>query len=241
MISIFGLVLTNWEFNLVIIGHLFYALVAGGLVGLERSASGRAAGFRTYALVCISSTMLMVVNAFPAIWYGHSGVAPQGTIDPTRVVQGLMTGIGFLGAGVIFKDGVNVRGLTTAASIWAVAAIGVLIGLSFYLAAAMSTLLVILVLSVFRRVESRIAKTSYGYFNVRTRNPSSVTEEDVLAIMTAQGYEIVGSSYKLGDEGRYLEFQLVTATRTPERVGGLAKILASTPGVIEFKLSPSRD
>jgi putative Mg2+ transporter-C (MgtC) family protein len=241
VISVFGLVLSNWEFNLVIIGHLFYALVAGGLVGMERSANGRAAGFRTYALVCISSTMLMVVNAFPAIWYGHQAVTTQPLIDPTRVVQGLMTGIGFLGAGVIFRDGVNVRGLTTAASIWAVAAIGILIGLSFYLAAAMSTILVIGILSVFRRVESRLPKTSYGYFNVRARVPSELTESAIRALMVEHGYTVVGASYKMGDEGRYIEYQLVTSTRTPERCGELAQVLAKTAGVIEFKLSPSRD
>lgn len=242
MISVFGVVLSNWEFNLIIVGHLLFAMVAGGLVGMERSVNGRAAGFRTYSLVCLSSTMLMVVNAFPAIWYGNAGIGPvPGIIDPTRVVQGLMTGIGFLGAGVIFRDGFQVRGLTTAASIWAVAAIGILIGLSFYLAALVSTVMVIGILSVFRRIEDRMPKTMFGYFDIRTRSTSGMTEEGLTELLGELGYAVVSRSYALGDDGHYLEYQMVTSCKSPGRTGELAKRLAVTPGVTEFKLSPSKD
>lgn len=241
MINIFGFVLTNWEFNLIIVGHLLYAIVAGGLIGLERSASGRAAGFRTYALVCLSSTMLMVINAFPAIWYGQPGsttVPP--IIDPTRVVQGLMTGIGFLGAGVIVRDGFNVRGLTTAASIWAVAAIGVLIGLSFYLAAGVSTALVIGVLSVFRKVETILPKACYGYFKIKTNAGASCTEADVVKVLTQNGYKTVSCDYKM-DSSRNIEYHLVTVSKAGTDLGALTRALSVTPDILEFKLSASRE
>ena len=93
--------------ELVIIGRLTGALVIGAMIGFERSFHGRPAGFRTHALVCLASALLMLVTI---------------RADPTRMAQGIMTGIGFLGAGVIFKEGLTVRGLTTAASIWILSA-----------------------------------------------------------------------------------------------------------------------
>ena len=97
--------------------HLTGALVAGGLIGLERSFHGRPAGFRTHTLVCLTSSLLMLVALYQWKWLSN---VPLDTVkmDPTRMAQGIMTGIGFLGAGVIFKEGFTVRGLTTAASIW---------------------------------------------------------------------------------------------------------------------------
>jgi MgtC family len=108
--------------------HLLAAAVAGGCIGLERSFHGRPAGFRTHTLVCVASSLLMLVTLYQ--WQWLPGV-PLETIrtDPTRMAQGIMTGIGFLGAGVIFKEGLSVRGLTTAASIWTTAAIGILMGI----------------------------------------------------------------------------------------------------------------
>src|SRR3954463_16631925 len=88
--------------------RLLVALLFGGAIGLERSYHGRPAGFRTHALVCLSTSLLMLVSAFEEAWF--SGAAPgRTTLDPTRMAQGIMTGIGFLGAGAIIKDGLTVR------------------------------------------------------------------------------------------------------------------------------------
>ena len=110
--------------------NLAAAWIAGAVIGLERSFHGRPAGFRTHALVCLSSALLMIVMNYQADWLGPVAIDTIRT-DPTRMAQGIMTGIGFLGAGVIFKDGLTVRGLTTAASIWTTAAIGILFGVGF--------------------------------------------------------------------------------------------------------------
>src|SRR5262245_10348885 len=103
--------------ELVILGGLAGAILIGALIGLERTFHGRPAGFRTHALVCLASALLMCVTVYQMHWMTE---VPIDTIraDPTRMAQGIMTGIGFLGAGVIFKEGLTVRGLTTAASIW---------------------------------------------------------------------------------------------------------------------------
>src|SRR5256885_11407418 len=122
----------------VIVGRIFGALVIGSLIGLERSFHGRPAGFRTHALVSIASTLLMLATVYQGEWMT---AVTQETIrtDPTRMAQGIMTGIGFLGAGVIFKEGLTGRGLPTAAPIWITAAIGILGGIGFWLAAIVGT------------------------------------------------------------------------------------------------------
>jgi putative Mg2+ transporter-C (MgtC) family protein len=101
--------------------RLAAAIAAGGIIGLERTYRGRAAGFRTHALVCVASTLLMLVTVYESHWFSPQAAA-RVVVDPTRMAQGIMTGIGFLGAGVIVKEGLTVRGLTTAASIWVTAA-----------------------------------------------------------------------------------------------------------------------
>lgn len=97
-------------------------------------------------------------------------------VDPTRMAQGIMTGIGFLGAGVIVKEGLSVRGLTTAASIWVTAAIGILTGIGFYFAAGIGAVLTLGTLSVFRWIESKIPTEFYANFSVRFARESSVIE-----------------------------------------------------------------
>ena len=121
---------------LQILLRLLAALAAGGIIGLERSFRGRAAGFRTHALVCIASSLLMLITVYEEQWFSALS-STRVVIDPTRMAQGIMTGIGFLGAGVIVKEGLTVRGLTTAASIWVTAAIGILTGIGFYYAAGL--------------------------------------------------------------------------------------------------------
>lgn len=104
------------EEHLVIVARLVVAALVGSLIGFERTFHGRPAGFRTHSLVCVSSALLMLVTVQQNQWM--TGLPPDAIrTDPTRMAQGIMTGIGFLGAGVIFREGLTVRGLTTAASI----------------------------------------------------------------------------------------------------------------------------
>jgi len=98
------------EARLDILLHLAAALVAGGAIGIERSLHGRGAGFRTHALVGLASSLLMLLTVYQQEWFPAEGDSVR--LDPQRMAQGIMTGIGFLGAGVIFKEGTNVRGLT---------------------------------------------------------------------------------------------------------------------------------
>src|SRR5689334_12949391 len=135
--------------------RLVVALVLGGALGLERSYHGRPAGFRTHALVGLASGALMLVSVYESEWFQPPGLI-RAAIDPTRMAQGIMTGIGFLGAGVIMREGGTVRGLTTAASIWITAGIGILAGTGLYIPATLTTTIALGALSGFRWIERHI-------------------------------------------------------------------------------------
>src|SRR5437762_11118929 len=141
----------------IVVFRIAVALLVGGLIGLERSFHGRPAGFRTHSLVCIASALLILVTVYQNEWMTQVALDAIRT-DPTRMAQGIMTGIGFLGAGVIFKEGLTVRGLTTAASIWVTAAIGILVGIGFWFAAIVGAVAVLVVLALFRFIERRLPR-----------------------------------------------------------------------------------
>ncbi|HHV93322.1 MAG TPA: MgtC/SapB family protein [Firmicutes bacterium] len=128
---------TKWE----IILRLVLAVAAGGLIGLEREIHGRAAGFRTQILVCLGSTLVMLISI-----YGFETAGVSTAPDPARLAAQVVSGIGFLGAGTILREGASIKGLTTAASLWVVAGIGLALGAGFYLGAVVATILAVLTL-----------------------------------------------------------------------------------------------
>jgi putative Mg2+ transporter-C (MgtC) family protein len=133
-------------YSLDILTKLIVSLVLGGMVGFERESSGRPAGLRTHLLVCLGSTLITIVsiNGFPY------------TADPARVAAQIVSGVGFLGAGTIMKEGINVKGLTTAASLWVVAAIGLAVGTGHYFAAVITTLFVMIALTFVRQMNINV-------------------------------------------------------------------------------------
>src|SRR5690242_17936316 len=164
--------------ELVIIARVILAIVLGGLIGTERTLHGRAAGFRTHALVCLASAILMMAAVYQGRWMSTNVVGAV-TIDPTRTGQGIMTGIGFLGAGVIFKEGLTVRGLTTAASIWITAAIGIQVGIGFYFVAVLGAAATLAVLALFLAVERRMPAEIYMYHEVCFSGDAVPSEDEL--------------------------------------------------------------
>jgi len=133
--------------------RIVLALVLGGLIGIEREIREHAAGFRTHILVAVGAAVFTLASAYGAL----------GTdFDPNRISAQVVTGIGFLGAGAIVRYGVTVRGLTTAASLWAVAAVGLTAGQGFYSAAAVTTAIVIASLSLLSLIEKRLLYRRVG-------------------------------------------------------------------------------
>jgi putative Mg2+ transporter-C (MgtC) family protein len=224
------------EENLSMVLRLLTAVAAGGLIGFERSFRGRPAGFRTHTIVCLASAALMLVTVYQDRWL-TSALPDSINMDPTRMAQGIMTGIGFLGAGVIFKEGISVRGLTTAASIWITSAVGILIGIGFYFPAAMTVVVVLFVLSVFRWIEVRIPTQNYGRLELVYAKDKVMDEAVLRAHLAAQGFTVVGLDYRLMDQGERFSYRMMIQTTDPKNFSRLTRRLLDNGGVLEFRLS----
>ena len=218
--------------------RIVVALVAGALIGYERSYRGRPAGFRTHALVCMASSMLMLVTVYEAHWVRSIGEA---RLDPTRMAQGIMTGIGFLGAGVIMQEGFSVRGLTTAASIWITAAIGILAGIGFYFPMALSVVLALGVLSAFRWIEARMPTQAYYHFDVRFARSAEVSEPHIRALVQDHGFSLANFSYRLDRDGSVRRYSMTIASADRSAAGRLAVRLEKESSIQEFRIAPTGD
>lgn len=152
-------------YSIEIMLRLLLAGLLGGVVGYEREHTNRPAGFRTHILVCIGSALVMVTSEFIFDKYGA-----YANVDPARLGAQVISGIGFLGAGTIIRDGFNVKGLTTAASLWAVSAVGIAAGIGFYGGAVAATLLIFLTLITLKKAEQ--------HFSKRNRYRTLIVESD---------------------------------------------------------------
>jgi len=225
---------------LVMALRIIGAVLIGAVIGMERSYRGRPAGFRTHALVCMASALLMLVTVYQSEWMTE--LAPDAIrTDPTRMAQGIMTGIGFLGAGVIFKEGLSVRGLTTAASIWITAAIGVLVGIGFWFPALVGTASVLIVLSAFRLIESRMPSEFYAHFHVRFKRGDAVPEAELRQLLSKLGFTVANVHSRLIDDGTLLEYRMIIKNRDRASAQALSDELLGISRVVEFRISPTGD
>jgi putative Mg2+ transporter-C (MgtC) family protein len=152
-----------------------------------------------------------------------------------------MTGIGFLGAGVIMQEGFSVRGLTTAASIWITAAIGILTGIGFYFAAFIGTLLALGTLSAFRWIEARLPTETYAIFMVRFRRDATMDEVKLRELVQSTGFSAYNPTYRLhGDVGQF-EYRMVLRTMDATNARTLSEKLRADPSVLEFRIAPTGD
>ncbi len=216
------------------------AWLAGGLIGLERSYHGRPAGFRTHTLVCVAAALLMLATVHQQEWV--AGISPGSiTTDPTRMAQGIMTGIGFIGAGVIFQEGLSLHGLTTAASIFMTAALGILFGVGYYAPAALATAITLVVLALFRLLERRIPTQTVLKHGIRFARHAVLPEGDVRELLRKHGFVVTKMSYALSQDGDAFEYDMLVGTMSPANIGRLAAALCERRDVIEFHLSPMGD
>src|SRR5829696_6214049 len=207
--------------DLVIIGRVAGALAFGAMIGFERTFHGRPAGFRTHSLVCIASSILMIVTVYQSQWMTmleHDAIRT----DPTRMAQGIMTGIGFLGAGVIFKEGLTVRGLTTAASIWVTAAIGILVGIGFWFAAIVGATATLIVLALFRMIEARFPSEFYAHHMLRFPRERVIAEDDLRDLVRVHGFTVANLSSRLIEGGQQFEYRMTIKSRDRRNAERLA-------------------
>jgi putative Mg2+ transporter-C (MgtC) family protein len=223
--------MNEWD----VVARTLAALVAGGAIGLERSYHGRAAGLRTYALVCFGSALLVAAAQYELFARADAG---DGV---TRVIQGIVTGIGFLGAGVIVKEGFTVRGLTTAASVWVVSAIGVVLGAGSYWTGLEAAAVTLVALALLRRVEDRFPSQRYVHLEVGFDRSSAMSEDRFRELVRAHGFALTELAYQLHREPPLLEYRTVIWSSSSGGVRALEQSLLAEPSVVRFRLAPSRD
>ena len=186
-----------------IVAHMAGALLLGWVVGYERYFNGRASGSQVYCLVCATSCAVTLLAGYPSLWYWGSAHEAEGG-DPTRVINSILTGIGFLGAGIIVQTGVNVRGLTTAASIWGSSAIGILVGVGFYVPAIGLTALFVIIMTVVPRIERLLPSRAVMAGTVRFRDGYTPHPEVIHRYLTERGMSIPPDSITIiNNQGRF--------------------------------------
>lgn len=229
--------------NVVVFLNLLGALMLGLVVGYERSYHGRAAGMRTYGLVCMASAALTVIAGYPAAWFGGQ-VDTFIAGDPTRIIQGIVTGIGFLGAGVIMRDGFNISGLTTAASIWACSVIGIMVGVGFYASAILLTLLSATCMMWVSKLESWLPSHPAISVALEFQKDFVPQESTLRDVVYTHGYEIATGSFAIRSIGDKLEWRFVAIALSKNSgvpMNELASGISTLAGVEDFSLSHARN
>ena len=221
-----------------LIWALLGSLVGGGLIGLERELRGRPAGFRTHILVSLASTLLMIAAARQADW--DLALIPDENVvtDPTRMAHGILTGVGFLCAGVIFRQGFSIHGLTTAASLWITSAIGILFGVGMVELGAAAAVGVLAVLTGLRWLDGRLPSQGTADLRVRYLRNQALKEAELRSLLTEFDLRTRGVGHCLIEEGRVLEHCTRISARGTLHVDRLAQRLLGMPQVLEFEISP---
>ncbi len=235
---------TEVHANLAMFLTLAGALVLGLAVGYERTFHGRAIGMRTYGLVCMSSAALTTFVGYPALWYGGIHAGAVASVDPTRVVQGIVTGIGFLGAGVIMKDGLNIRGLTTAASIWSASVIGVLVGVGFYGAAILLAALSILCMLWVHKLELWLPAHQALAVIVQFKPGVAPHEHEFREAVRRYGYEMAEGSLAIHAQRGAAEWHFIATAHDKRKrtsMTELAHVMGANDLVDSFQLSHCRN
>ena len=228
--------------NELILLDILGAMGLGLVLGFERNFHGHAAGMRTYALVCGAAAGLTAIGGFTGLWYGGPTVT-QGHVqaEATHIVQGIVTGLGFLGGGVILRDGVTVRGLSTAASIWTAAAIGVVVGVGMYGAALVATLASVVLMSGFKRLEMRLPHRRQIKAAIKLDAPTSLPPDRLPRFMEDFGYILLELAVASSEADKHFSYDLVLQADASHNFNDLVDALGNMPGVAAFSLSPMRD
>jgi putative Mg2+ transporter-C (MgtC) family protein len=199
-----------------------FAALCGGVIGIERERRGKPAGFRTNILICLGSTLYMLVGELL-----QETQKPPG-LDPTRIAAQVVTGIGFIGAGTILHARGAVTGLTSAATIWVVAGIGLLIGAGFPALGVVATLLVLVILELLRRLEPRIlGRCHFRTLDLAFDDPQGRTRAELALVLGEQDPAVCG--YAFADDGG-VHLRLTYCETHPAHHRFVAEVL-EVPGV----------
>ena len=222
----------EWE----LIFRLILATVLGGIVGIERGSGDRPAGFRTHILVCAGSALLMLISMYGFDDY-NEGIGVAKTRDSARIAAQVVSGIGFLGAGTIMHEGVTVRGLTTAASLWMIAAIGLATGAGMYVLSIVSTIIMMITLVTFHSWEKRFAgssKNARKFIRVVANNePGIIT--CITSYLTENGIAVKTLNVKNNSRKNEIVLELYLKVSKENDCGDIIRGMQSIAGIISLE------
>lgn len=224
----------NWD----LVWPVLAAMTAGGLIGVERTYHGHPAGFRTHILVCLTSCLLMLAAMHQATWDFVALPDQTVVIDPTRMAHGLLTGIGFLCAGVIFREGFSVKGLTTAASLWVTSAIGVLFGVGMLDLALIGSVATLGVLAALRLLDARLPQIGVMDLHLRWTRGAAPDEVGVRALLAGSALKCVQIGHVLSPDGRLHEHHIKARGQLPLDIDSLVHRLSNNPDLAGFSVVP---
>jgi putative Mg2+ transporter-C (MgtC) family protein len=203
--------------------RLLLGTLIGGIIGYERQIHGRPAGLRTHILVCTASVLLMIVSEY--FYYPGSTDSTPVSIDPGRIAAGAITGVGFIGAGVVLKTGLTIQGLTTAASIWVISAIGLALGAGLYTAGLVTSLITIATLTTLRIAERKMSKLSSRFLTVTV--DETAREEDIVSLISKTGLKIDNTDYESFPDAQKTVFHFTVTLYREESIRSLFAELSS--------------
>lgn len=214
------------------------AMTAGGLIGIERTYHGHPAGFRTHILVCLTSCLLMLAAMHQSTWAFTALPGQNVVIDPTRMSHGLLTGIGFLCAGVIFREGFSVHGLTTAASLWVTSAVGVLFGVGMLELALIGAGATLAVLAVLRLLDAKLPHVGVMDVTLRWKRGAAPAETALRDLLRGSGMRAVRIGHVICQSGAQHEHHMKVKGHMPMDIDGLVRRLSGEKGLAEFSVMP---
>lgn len=229
--------------NVLVLMHLVGSMLLGLLVGYERSYHGRAAGMRTYGLVCMASTALTVIGGYSSAWFGGADIATNGS-DTTRVIQGIVSGIGFLCAGVIMREGFNISGLTTAASLWAAAVIGIVVGVGFYVAAIALAVLTAICMAWISKLEAWLPSRQAVAIYLKFKDGVNPDELTLRRVAQQQGYDVASGTISISCKDTSIEWNFVAVAHSRQKMGPISELameMARMEGVSAYRLGYARN
>ncbi len=224
----------NWD----LVWPVLAAMTAGGLIGVERTYHGHPAGFRTHILVCLTSCVLMLAAMHQSTWAFTALPGQTVVIDPTRMSHGLLTGIVFLCAGVIFREGFSVHGLTTAASLWVTSAIGVLFGVGMLPLALLAAGSTLTVLAVLRLADAKLPHIGVMDVVLKWKRGAAPGEAVVRNLLRDSGMKSVRLGHVISQDGRVHEHHMKVKGPMPLDIDGLVARLSAENDLAGFSVMP---
>ncbi|ADL02494.1 MgtC/SapB family protein [Brevundimonas subvibrioides] len=217
------------------------SILAGGVIGLEREWRGRAAGLRTHILVCLASALLMQAAMTQNHWAFLALPEENIVTDPTRMAHGVLTGIGFLCAGVIFRTGFSIHGLTTAASLWITSAIGILFGVGLYGLGILATGVTAVILVALRLISLRLPARTVVDVEVGWARGDTATEDAVEAALATIDPAAHADRIEVVENGTLAVRSWRVQLRGATDLKSLATTLSDLPGLSRLQLNPRDD